>query len=720
MNETLVPTSPIPQGATPVVGGGLVRMVSAAQLESENHPSATDINNAPLMQGLAAHVRSAWELHKRAKEEVEQRMLRSERQRRGEYEPDILRDIKDAGGSELFMMLTSNKCRAAKAWILDTLLGVGDDKPWGLRPTPIPDLPPTVAASVQRLAIGEIRDFIMATGTQPTPEQTDEVIVRIKDRILANARAQAKLRAKRMEDKMEDQLLEGNFREALVEFIDDYVQFPAAIMKGPVVRNKPRLQWLPSESGFEMHVENKLVEEWERVDPYRFYPAPHATDVNDGDTIELHRMTRTQLNGLIGVEGYSEDAIREVLDAYGAGGLREWLRIDSDRKQMDEQMHVIESNPTHLIDAIQYMGSVQGKHLIEWGMDEAAVPDPLKDYECEVWLIGSWVIKAVVNPHPLGQKPYYKACYEEIPGSFWGNAVPDLCRDSQTQCNTAARSIANNMSIASGPQVVYNVDRLPSGENLSKMYPWKVWQTTSDPYANQGKPVEFFMPTSIANELMSIYTFFSNLADETTGVPRYMTGDASVGGAGRTASGMSMLMSNAGKSVKAVISNLDLRLFTPLLERLYYHNMRFSDDNELKGDVTIVARGSSALILKEQQQVRVNEFLQLALSSPAVQGIVGEEAIAEMLRYGAKNLDFDTDSLIPPAEIIRARIAQQQQQQQMLLAMQMGMAGQPSESIEFERGADGAVTGAKVMPGNQQRLMNGAPVTDNFAPKRAA
>ena len=49
---------------------------------------------------------------------------------------------------------------------------------------------------------------------------------------------------------------------------------------------------------------------------------------------------------------------------------------------------------------------------------------------------------------------------------------------------------------------------------------------------------------------MGIYEKFATLADEYTGIPRYMTGDASVGGAGRTASGMSMLMSNAGKSIK--------------------------------------------------------------------------------------------------------------------------------------------------------------------------
>jgi len=51
-------------------------------------------------------------------------MLKSIRQRRGEYEPSKLMDIRKMGGSEIFMILRSNKCGAAAAWLRDTLLGM--------------------------------------------------------------------------------------------------------------------------------------------------------------------------------------------------------------------------------------------------------------------------------------------------------------------------------------------------------------------------------------------------------------------------------------------------------------------------------------------------------------------------------------------------------------------------------------------------------------------
>lgn len=341
--------------------------------------------------------------------------------------------------------------------------------------------------------------------------------------------------------------------------------------------------------------------------------------------------------------------------------------------------------------------------LAEW--DPALAPEikePTKDYACEVWLIGQWVIKAVLNADPLGRKNIYKASYEEVPGSFWGNAVTDLCRDAQAQCNTAARAMANNMGIASGPQAVYNVDRLPPGEDITQMYPWKIWQANSDPYGSSSKPVEFFSPSMISGELMQIYTFFSGIADEHTGLPRYMAGDATGSGALRTSSGISMLMGNASKGIKQVVSNIDVNVTKPLIERLHFYNMLYGDDPSLKtGDIEIVARGAASLVVKETRQQRINEFLQLALSNPLVNQIVGEEAIASLLRVAARELDMDTDEIVPPPEIIRARVFQQTQQQQItnkeMQNFQLAMATKPSQEFEIDKGPNGEILGIKVI-----------------------
>jgi hypothetical protein len=392
----------------------------------------------------------------------------------------------------------------------------------------------------------------------------------MKDIAMSHLHDIAKRTADRMELKMEDQLVEGLWVQAFTDFLDDITTFPSAFLKGPVVRKRPKLSWVKAQDGqYVPDVKDTLSLEWERVDPFNIYPAPDASEVNDGYLIERHKLHRAELLAMIGVEGYSEYAIRAVLDEYGKGGLRDWIYVDMNKAAAEGKSTMgVQQNPSELIDALQFWGNVQGRLLLDWGMSENDIPDPLQDYAIEAWVVGHWVIKAVVNPDPLGRKPYYKASYEEVPGAYWGNSVADLCRDTQDVCNAAARALVNNMSIASGPQVVYNVDRLPQGENLTQLYPWKIWQVTSDPLAGSAPPMQFYQPSSLANELMAVYEKFAILADEYTGIPRYMTGDSPSGGAGRTASGMSMLMSNAGKSIKQVITNIDTSVVKPVIERL--------------------------------------------------------------------------------------------------------------------------------------------------------
>jgi hypothetical protein len=167
-------------------------------------------------------------------------------------------------------------------------------------------------------------------------------------------------------------------------------------------------------------------------------------------------------------------------------------------------------------------------------------------------------------------------------------------------------------------------------------------------------------------------------------------------------------MSNAGKSIKQVIANIDENVIRLAIERLYFYNMRYGDDPDLKGDVNIVARGATSLLVKEQAQMRQNQFLQIALSNPITQQIVGMEGIAELLRQSAKTLDLNPDNIVPPVEIIKARMAQQQQQQQ--------QAAQQQQAMLEQQGGQAAAGGTPPNARPGATLENGAPVVNNFAP----
>ena len=81
---------------------------------------------------------------------------------------------------------------------------------------------------------------------------------------------------------------------------------------------------------------------------------------------------------------------------------------------------------------------------------------------------------------------------------------------------------------------------------------------------------------------MAIIEKFYQFADDFSLVPRYMAGSDKVGGAGRTASGLSMLMDAANKGLKGVVANVDHAVLSPMLRKLYNHNMMYDPDDTIK------------------------------------------------------------------------------------------------------------------------------------------
>ena len=655
----------------------LVPFKTAAQLEDEARAASDKSQAKPIIQSLAAHVRERWEEAKDAKRDVEERMVDNLTRRRGQYDSQKLAQIRSFGGSEIFMGITSVKCRAACAWLRDTLMGTGLDRPWQLEHTPEPELPPDVTMRLQQAFMQQAYQQTLMTGVPPNPEQLQQAVQQVKERTAQQAREEAKRRVERMELKIEDQLIEGGWLGAFSQFLDDLVTFPTAVLKGPVARNRKQLKW----SGQDLQPIETVGLEWERVDPFMLYPAPWASSVHEGYLIERHRLTREALQAMIGVDGYDEAAIKTVLTDFESGGLNEWLWIDSERAEA-EGKESDAHDTDDLIDALQLWDSVQGKLLIEWGIPEAEVADPFMSYPCEVWLVGGTVIRAVLNYDPLGRKPYYATSYEKVPGSFWGNSVVDLVRDPQDMVNASARALANNMGVASGPQVEINTSRLPPGEDITQMYPWKIWQSEYHDFQDSSPAVRFFQPSSNAQELLTVLEKFATLADEYSGIPRYMTGEH-VAGAGRTSSGLSMLINNAAKSLKHVVANIDADVITPMLERLYQHNLRYNADPDMLGDVRVVAKGAMSLVSREAAAVRRNEFMQIVLGSPVAQEIVGPLGTAELLRENAKLLDVNPDRLVPTREELQQREAQQMQMQMAQMQAQM-QAQQDAERADLQ------------------------------------
>jgi hypothetical protein len=672
----------------------ILNVVTNAQLDAEEAEALAAEEEAreydePVLEGIAGHITKAWEAARTAKQTLaKDRILDAQRSRRGEYSVDKLNAIRQAsGGSEEFGRIVSNKCRIAEAWLRDVYLGQVEPA-WVLNHTPVPDLTPAEQSEVEETLQQELLEAVATFGKAPPPELTQSRKNELLDGIRMRSKEQARLAVERMADKMADQMQQADFNAEFAEFLNDYVTYPAAHIKGPIYRKQTHLKWTDVGTRTTPTPTETIVPTFERVDPLRAYPSPGSTCPQDGYWIEHISMNKGELYDLIGVEGFSEEHIRMVLAEAEGGGMVNWLGLTDAGQADSDRGDLPYLAPDMEIDALEYYGPISGKDLLMWGVPKDEIDDEDRSYEVTAWLIGRHVIKVQLNPDPLGQRPIYKACWEEVPGEYWGQGLPDGLRDVEGITNAAIRALVNNMGIASGPQVEVNTDRLPPGEDIESMHPWKIWQTQDSQYSSASPAITFFQPNMNSSELLTVLDKFYQYADDWSLIPRYMGGSDNIsGGVGRTASGMSMLFNAANKGLKGVVANVDNNVITPMLNALYTYNMMFEDDEGIKGDAQVEARGAVALMQIETLQLRRNEFLQ-ATANEIDSQIVGIDGRAEILREVAKGLEMDVNRIIPP----RNAVAPQQ--------------GQPAQ-----QGVEGQTP---ISEPNQEQLFTGAAVTNNF------
>ena len=574
---------------------------AAIKLADEEKAKAARPLDDVVLSSLAGFIRSEFDAFKNHRNNSSagwsERLLHCLRVFNGQYDAGKIQQIKQFGGSEVYARLISMKCRGASSLLRDVYLS--NERPWGLEPPDDPDVPPEIVAAISQL-VGTEAQHQAAAGEPVDPTSIRDRTFSLMEAARQAAKKRAASQARVAEDKIDEILSEGKFYEALAAFLVDLPMFPFACIKGPIVKIVPSVVWRDGKAT----IQQKPRLFWERKSPFDLWWTPGCADIEDAAVIERTRVTRADLNDLLDLPGYNVEAIRAVLDEYGRGGLNEdWDTTDAERANQESRENP-NMNRSGLISCIEYHGNVQGRMLLEYGMSKKQVPDAMRDYFVQAWVIGRHVIKVQFSPSPRKRHPYFITSFEKVPGTPVGNGLPDILDDIQEVCNATLRALVNNLSISSGPQVVVNTDRLSPDEDGEDLYPWKRWRVTSDPMGNNSsaqKPIDFFQPNSNAGELLQTYQKFSDLADELSAIPKYLSGGAS-GGAGRTASGLAMLMGNASKILQTVAANVDRDVFQGLLSNLFDMIMLTDNSGMLTGQETIRVKGVSVAIQRETER----------------------------------------------------------------------------------------------------------------------
>ena len=654
------------------VGRGLLRIVSNEVLVQQEQAAIDQQKQQEederVEDHLASHIRARMTDMRnfRNAEGISERLLNALRTYKGMYDQTKLNEIKQFGGSEVYARVPSTKCRAATALLRDVYLST--ERPWDVAPTPVPKTPKDIDAEIQQLVNIEIATNING-GVQVDQQMIQDRVDGLRKAAEQAAKKVAHEEAIKAGMKLDDLLVEGGFYQAFAEFLIDLPIFPYAVMKGPEVRRVQQTKWVNGQP-----VRQSIPKMfWKRVSPFDLYWSPGAATVGQAEFVERIKVTRAELSKVKGLPGYNDEAINSVLEMSYVDGLHEWWdTIDTTRAELEDRERWART-ATSLIDTAEFTGHISGKLLRQWGKSEEEVPDENEEYFVTAWLIDRFVIKVQINPSMDDRAPYYITSFEQIPGALLGYGLPDLLEDVQTICNASARSLVNNSGIASGPQVVINDAILQPGET-DDLFPWKRWHVNYDPalVSSGTKAIEFYQPPINAAELMGIYEKWAVMGDEISAIPKYMTGSEKVGGAGRTASGLAMLMGNASKTLQNVAASIDRDVIDPLLHDVYEMIM-LTEPTAFRGDELIVVKGVNHAVKREQDRMRQLEFLQLT-ANPIDMQIMGIPGRANILRSVADNLGLEHEATVPDDEVIQANIAAQQQ-----AAAAQAQAGVPAD-----------------------------------------
>ena len=605
------------------------------------------------------------------RQQDEQRWLRSYRNYRGLYSPDV--QFTEAEKSRVFIKVTKTKTLAAYGQIVDVLFAA-QKFPLSVDPT---ELPEGVVADVsfdpaepEQLRESGLEEDVSPYGypgdnrdipAGATAKTLAESLGPLKNKFegVDNVRegagktptsitfSPAMVAAKMMQKKIHDQLEESGASKHLRSTAFEMALFGTGVMKGPFAVDKEYPSW--NEDG-EYSPSIKTIPQVSHVSVWNFYPDPDATNMDEAQyVIERHKMSRSQLRGLKRRPFFRANVIDEAIQL-GENYTKEYWEDDLSDYSPD---HGIER-----FEVLEYWGMVDVDMLLEQGVD---IPDELSEVDelqANVWICNGKLLRMVLNPFKPARIPYMAAPYELNPYSFFGVGIAENMDDTQTLMNGFMRMAVDNAVLSGNLILEVDETNLVPGQDMS-VYPGKVFRRQG------GAPGQAIFGTKFPNvsgENLQLFDKARVLADESTGFPSFAHGQTGVSGVGRTASGISMLMGAAQGGIKSVIKNVDDYLLRPLGEGLFRFNMQFDFDPNIKGDLEVKARGTESLMANEVRSQRLMQFMQIS-SNPTLAPFAKFQYI---IREIAKSLELDPDKVTNNMDeaAIQAELMKGFQQQQ--------------------------------------------------------
>ncbi|WNO60438.1 hypothetical protein [Rheinheimera sp. MMS21-TC3] len=584
---------------------------------------------------------------------IDHEMVIDLRNYHGQYDAATLAAMKEAKRANPFIKMTRAKTNAAESQIVD-LLFPNDDKNWGIAPTPVPELADQ-ASNEQEVLDDNGEPYTTTDGEQVT-----------EGMLAARELEQIKERCDKMELLIEDQLVESRFNAVARLAIHDGCVVGTGILKGPVVVNKMDKSFTKQGDAWVVEMRQSITPAVEVVRPWDFFPDLSASRIEEAEFIfERRYMSKQQIKGLIDKRGFPKAQIKKIMQMSPQSTQHSSTYMDDVRTLAGLSDNL---NDTRY-ETWEYHGPIPYSVLFDLGVidlpsDEKEAQLFIQDMMHEevmatVFYCGGIVLGAKLHMmHYENYMPYRVWNWEQDDSCIFGYGLPRIVRDEQRIINSTWRMILDNGSITAGPQVIFDNKYIRPANGDATIEPFKQWHLLKpvDDVRKVFSTIEF---NSHLPELQGIYSMARQMMDEVSGVPMLNQGEQ--GQSTQTLGGMSMLMNAANAVRRRQIKQWDDNITAPLITDFYAWNMEYEEDNDVKGDYQVDARGTSALLVRETQAVALTNYLSMAGSNPVFAPVIQLKAI-ENLRQWVKLQGLPAD-LVPTNEELEAYQQQQAEQQ---------------------------------------------------------
>jgi hypothetical protein len=574
----------------------------------------------------------------------------------GEYDEKTLSMIRDGGGTEINLPLASQVASTAEAWLIDIVASSSSgNRPWGLKPTPVPELPEGLDKIIKDKIVKEGEEA-ESQGVKPEAGEIQQRASKIYDVAFEEVDRIAHEAVKHQEVLISDVLEEAGFTAELKKLINYITIYPSAFILGPIFKKAYENKWLNSE----LIQTEVLKEQYKTISPYDVFPAPDVDNLNNGDLFYRAKMSRRELSELYGLEGVDENALNLVMEGFSK--YSHWTNTSDYVKKTTETKAPVNTLGKHTseIEVVYYFVTVPVDIFIEsMGITDDEKIKELKNrsvLEIEGLMVDKEIVRTVIvdSKVPFFKRPIYGTSYRKIPGSLWGKSVIMLAEQIDSICNSCTRALVNNMSICSGPLVALDVNSIPQGQSIESIHPLQIFQINKLMQNTNDLPIKFYQPSSNSKELLGVFNNYLNHMLHVCGIPPSLMGGNAKQGAAATAKGLEALISSSSKGFTLALSNITEDIIVPVVYNQFTTNLVKGTSKYIYGDVRVIAQGFNAIVQAGAQEERTLEFLKL-LGNPKVYNILGMEGTADLLRDYGSIIGLDISGAIPSNEKLKEK-----------------------------------------------------------------